>query len=163
MKDVSMEYREKQKIVELLKNHCIRYGDFTLHSGERSTWICDLLLTQVHFRSLMVSLGPRYPTVGIELGGLLLAQAHGGSFIRKDGTYYPNGYFSPKRVSLVDDVVTTERSMVEASLALDAVGIEVGEYLCVLDRRAPDRRPDRGIMEIRSLVTAEDLGLSSYD
>lgn len=100
----------------------------------------------------MAMLQPNYPTVGIELGGLLLTEAHGGSFIRKDGTHYSNGY-QPKKVSLVDDVVTTETSMTEAFLALDKLGIEVGEYLCILDRREPANR----ILAIRSLVTTADL------
>jgi len=145
-----MDDWEKQQNLELVKR-CIRYGDFTLHSGQKSGWVCDLLLVQRYFPSFLASLKPTYPVVGIELGGLLLSQP-GGAFIRKDGSYYSNGY-QPIWVSLLDDVVTTEQSMSEASLALDKLGIEVREYLCVLDRRSREHR----ILEIRSLVTAIDL------
>lgn len=135
---------------------CITHGDFILHSGQSSTWLCDLLLKWPNWFALWAyALEPSFDPVGIELGGLLLVNAgfNRAGFIRKDGTYYPRT--DSHVVSLFDDVVTTERSLTEASMALDKLGIEVGEFLCVLDRRKPGEK----ILEVRSLVTAADLGL----
>jgi len=134
---------------------CVRFGNFELHSGEKSTWICDLLLIRHLLPAFCYHLKPKHQVVGIELGGMLLAGLEAG-FIRKDMTYYSVRRNLPLVVSLIDDVVTTEISMLKACMALEELGIEVGEYLCVLDRREPDCRT----LEVRSLVTADQLDLT---
>ena len=130
---------------------CIIEGDFTLHSGQRSNWICDLfqVWSTGWFSRFILALDSSYPLVGVEFGGAVLALCSNRScgLIRKDGTYIPH-WSRPKEVSLVDDVVTTESSLAEASIALDVLGVQVKEYLCVLDRREPGTE----ILEVRSLA-----------
>lgn len=66
-----------QQLVRLLKNHCIRRGEFTLSSGLQSSWLRDLKIAHKDFRMLgrkLQELGLQHPPVGIPLGGLLLAQ-----------------------------------------------------------------------------------------
>lgn len=142
---------------------CVKYGDFTLHSGQKSTWICDVLELLPRFYDFMLYLHPKFPVVGIELGGALLVTAtyffdnsdtpHFG-ILRKDGSLY--GLSSNiKGVSLVDDVVTSENSFVAATAQLSNMGIHVNEYLCILDRRPEVFKT----LPIKSLVTYKDLGL----
>jgi len=156
-----------KSILDIVKS-CIKTGDFELHLGQRSSWICDLLDVRSDFEMLICELKPMLPLVGIEFGGVLLVVSQrdvssgssliSNGIIRKSGEYYP-GYYSEysdfkKIVSLVDDVVTTEISMREAELVLNSRGVSVGEYLCVLDRRKDvDKK-----LKIRSLVTLEQLG-----
>jgi len=142
-------------VVKTIKS-CIRYGDFTLHAGQKSDWICDLLSIRHHLSSYRHLLHPKHQTVGIELGGYLLSGLDHG-LLRKGGAYYETTNRAPPRyiVSLMDDVCTTEDSFDLGAGVLAQHGIEVGEYLCVLDRRKPENKN----LEIRSLVTAEDLGL----
>lgn len=136
---------------------CIKYGDFTLHSGQKSSWIFDALLGREHWSAWLRVLQQVYPPVGIEFGGSLLAQTMGGGIIRQDGTYYePRWLTAPTSlVSLIDDVCTTEASFNRATAELANQGIKVGEYLCLLDRRKLENKT----LGVRSLVTAEGLGL----
>jgi orotate phosphoribosyltransferase len=154
--DERAQKREWQKFMEIMHS-CIRYGEFTLHSGRKTDWLCDLLLVREMLPTFCYTLKPQYKTVGIELGGFLMSGAMGSGFIRKDGTYYPRKRNEPLIVTLVDDVVTTETSLKAATEVLVGLGLVVGEYICILDRR---NQADK-TLEVRSLVTAADLGLES--
>ena len=152
----------------------IKYGEFKSHSGLDLPWICDLLLVQESFGHFINALKPQYPLAGIWTGGYLLALSQGkvGRFSRQPlkGTWTPEGKIMvrgdkvygglggpyPRKVSLIDDVVTTGHSLIEARTALRSVGIEVGECLAVLDRR-PDF--SRAASVVRSLFLPEDFGL----
>lgn len=133
---------------------CIKYGNFTLHSGQTSNWICDLLLARNKFNEMMYALWPQYPVIGIEFCGALLAfsWSRWAGFLRKDGELYlPSMHNSI--ISLVDDVVTTEQSFLEAENILNNRGVEVGERLAIFDRR------QNSTLEIKTLFAAKDFGL----
>ncbi len=49
--------------------------------------------------------------------------------------------------------------MVEATSYLLTKGVEVGQYLCILDRREDSKKN----LEIKSLITPKDLDLRSGD
>ncbi len=137
---------------------CIIREPFTSHSGLRLDWQCDLLQSLGSYEDYVKALAPSTTLAGIELGGYILARASGWGaiLVRKDGSvYYP--FSKPLQVSLLDDVVTTGRSMQEAECALAKHGIKVYERLCVLDRRS--EVPGHADMElnIRSLFTSEDV------
>jgi len=136
---------------------CIVHKDVLLHSGGRSSWIFDILLIRDRLYSLANKLDPRFPPVGIENGGMLLALSlnSGNGILRKSGEYYPPMWTSKSPISLIDDVVTTETSLRNSIKHLDDHGIEVGEILCVLDRRRPNRRA----LEVKALVTPDQLGI----
>ena len=148
---------DKDFWIPIIKSRCIRYGDFTLHSGIKSTWICDLLVLLPSFPALMLELKPsNFPLVGIEFGGALLvtmAYPTTSGIIRKDGSTYNIPRY--KKLTLVDDVVSTESSFLDAKEYLEASGYEIVEYLAILDRRKEENKT----LIIRSLITAEDLGL----
>lgn len=152
----------------------LQFGEFKSHSGLSLYWMLDLLLVQGSFGHFIKALEPKYPLAGIVTGGYLLALAQGkvGRFSGQPhrGTWNPEGKIMvkgdkvygglggsyPRLVSLVDDVVTTGRSLVEARRALRSVGIEVGECLTVMDRR-PDYA--RTATSVRSLYLPGDFGL----
>ena len=152
--------------LEEYKNSVLRnitYGEFTLHSGQHSTWIFDALPLLSDFVDFMVYLDPKFTTMGIEFCGSLLAIAKDGvnaGIIRKDGKIYePPSYgsrYNRRIVTLVDDVVTTEGSFISATMSLAAANIQVGEYIALLDRRQDEERT----LDIRSLLSYKDLGLS---
>ena len=146
-------------VTEIVKD-CIREGEFILSSGENSTWLCDLLqgiddLVEIHLNYHI----PLYGGIGIgiELGGALIAYkcftSHG--MIRKDETIYlPNTYKSAPSIILLDDVVTTEKTMRKAESVFKEQGIPISSRWCVLDRREPSARDS---YVINSLVKWEEI------
>ena len=140
--------RERAKFLKDIHG-CVQHGSFTLHSGGHSEWMCDLLPIRSQFGLYKGLLRPSHRSVGIELGGFLLSGV-GHGLIRKDGSYYPEPD-GPRVVTLMDDVVTTEGSLLMGTEALKDYGVEVAEYLCILDRRINATLP------LRSLVTANEL------
>ena len=141
-------------VVGIVKQ-CVKYGQFELHSGKRSNWICDLLEAKEFFKHFVYLLVPRHTLVGIEFGGALLVASTKTNYgiVRKDSNFYAPGLIKDGRIiTLVDDVVTTEDSFRHAEMILNHYSISVGERLVVLDRRKEITLP------IRSLVTAQMLG-----
>ena len=150
--------------IKEIVNKCIIGGNFTLHSGERSSWICNLLKEIVHFGDLYWSVldsYTRYPglPVGLELGGALLVMTRQRSIecgiIRKDTTLYLPEGISTKRITLIDDVCTTGASLKVAKAKILSIYPEA-EIICrcVLDRRTIE---DRLGFLVKSLVTWEEV------
>jgi len=150
-------YQLPDQIIKDLKE-CIVHKDVLLHSGRKSSWIFDILLLRDRLHPIAERLNPQFPPVGIENGGMLLALSlnGGNGILRKSGEYYPPMWASRSPISLIDDVVTTETSLRESIKYLEVHEVEVGEILCVLDRRRSNRRS----LEVKALVTSEQLGIS---
>lgn len=154
----------KQHIIDVIKDRCIKYGDFTLSSGQKSNWICDLMEARDYFPYMMqffkYDFGMNREIFGIETGGAFLTYSIEPrcGIIRKNGDVYlpwPKGnknYTPP--VILVDDVCTTERSFKNSIADLDKLEIEVVDYFCILDRR------DSFTLPIKSLIAKKELGLN---
>lgn len=131
-----------------------------MRSGGESSWTFDALRLGDFFRVFMLILKPLYQPVGIELGGALLAQAAESGYaglIRKPetgGQVYiptpPEGIWPERTVSLIDDVVTTGKSLEVAQEALWSAGYTIGERLCIVDR-SPYHESSR------CLITGDDL------
>lgn len=136
---------------------CIIRGNFTLRSGESSTWLCDLLKDIKEFPLLARTLRPDGWPIGIEFGGVLLAAALGEPYgiVRKDGKVYLPATTMTAYLCLIDDVCTTGDSFKAAESALRDMGFFViADRVCVLDRRDP---AERKRYPIRSLVIWEDV------
>ena len=137
---------------------CIEYGDFTLHSGDKSNWKCDLMKMRETFYSLtnLLQCSKNIPTVGIMTGGAFLAYAHNpyncGIVLPKENkVYLPQEWGDGRKVNLIDDVVTTESSIKEAIKLLKKNDIIVSEIFTILDRRVYKE------ITIHSLFTTQDL------
>lgn len=134
---------------------CVSWGDFILHSGEKSNWICDLLIIRHKFNEIVNVMDIKHPLIGIELGGALLALTYSlkAGIIRKNGELYLPPYELGGRVTLIDDVVTTENSFREAESIVNKHYLNVSQRIVVLDRRK------NKTLDIESLFTSQDLDL----
>lgn len=150
-----------------IQNRCIKEGDFTLSSGSKSNWICDLLEISPLFPSIMQLLVfPNVDTIlmGIEFGGALLAATYKKDFgvVRKDGSVYSIRDLSNyEKIIIVDDVVTTGSSLLKARDAIElkcpklTTGGQRIYFACVLDRREnPDEK-----LGLKSILNLSDLAL----
>lgn len=122
---------------KLIMEECYTEGNYTLHSGDSSNFIFDVL--KVVNNPMFIDYLPTFfkddnHIVGIEFGGALIAAMSGGPFsiVRKDGTIYGN---IPDDYTLVDDVVTTEGSLREA---IDFIDKYPHDIKCIVDRRAKE-------------------------
>lgn len=153
-------------------------GQFTLRSGRTATEYFDkyrfesdpVLLDEIARR--MAPLVPAGTEVlaGLEMGGIPVVTAlarHTGlpcAFVRKQAKPYGTCRLAEgagvreRRVLVVEDVVTSGGQIVLSSADLRALGAEVREALCVIDRQqgGSDALAAEGI-GLLSLLTAEDL------
>ena len=112
---------------------CKKEGDFTLHSGEKSSYLFDVMeiINDEFFQQAFINFTRRDMLVGIEFGGAMLVMLVDApfGFVRKDGTIY--GYV-PDNYTLVDDVVTTENSIRKA---IEQIGKKPKKIKTIIDRR----------------------------
>ena len=178
----------QRRLRELLRERSVRQGDFALASGRRSSFYIDARQTTMRGEGLAI-IGTlaldRLAARGWEpqlVGGLTLgadpvayaiaAAAHARGAIldaftvRKEPKDHGTGRriegcFSPRaRVVVVEDVITTGRSALEAIRAVEDEGGRVLGVLAVVDREEGGRATvQQAGYEVEALLTARDLGL----
>ena len=153
-------------------------GTFTLRSGQVASEYFDkyrfeadpALLDEI--AAGLVALLPDGTEVlaGLELGGvpivtvLSLRTALPALFVRKTAKEYGTCKLaegpdvSGRRVTLVEDVITTGGAVRDATLALRDAGAVVEVVVCAIDRSPGDENPlaDAGL-EVRSVLTKAEL------
>ena len=157
---------------------CRLSGSFTLRSGQVSDTYFDkylfeadpLLLARV--ARLMVPTVPEDTDLlgGLELGGIpivtVVSSLTGlpGLFVRKQAKDYGTCKLAEgpsvegRRVTLVEDVITTGGAVRDATKALRELGAVVEVVLCAIDRSPADENPLADVgLEIRSVLTRADL------
>jgi orotate phosphoribosyltransferase len=178
----------RDRLIELLRERSVRRGDFVLASGRRSTFYVDARLTTMSGEGLVVigNVGlDRLRTCGWQaqlVGGLTLgadpvayaiaaaAHAHGVALdaftVRKEVKDHGTGrrlegcFVQGARVVVVEDVLTTGRSVLEALTAVEREGGQVLGVLTVVDRQEGGRAAlEQAGYHVESMVTAQDLGL----
>jgi orotate phosphoribosyltransferase len=154
-------------------------GTFTLRSGAVSEEYFDKYLFEsdpVLLRTIADALAPMVPPgtealAGLELGGVPLAvmvsQATGipTLFVRKEAKRYgtcrlaEGGELDGRRVTVVEDVVTSGGQVVTSCADLRERGAVVEHALCVIDREAggPEALREIGI-ELHPLFRMHELG-----
>jgi orotate phosphoribosyltransferase len=175
----------KDRLVALLKERSVRFGEFTLKSGKTSDLYVDARTTTFHpegavlianlildrMRPDVVAVGG--PATGaIPMAGAISALSFirsrpvAGFMVRKE----PKGHgtkqwlegvhgLSPgAKVCVVEDTVTTGGSVLEAIGHIEDAGFEVVQCICVVDRRegAVQRFTEAGHV-LEALVGREDL------
>lgn len=179
---------DRDRLIELLRQRSVRHGDFVLASGRRSKFYVDARLTTMSGEGLVVigNVGlDRLRTRGWQaqvVGGLTLgadpvayaiaaaARAHGVALdaftVRKQAKDHGTGrrlegcFVPGARVVVVEDVLTTGRSALEALGAVEAEGGQVLGVLTVVDRQEGGRAAlEQAGYQVESMVTAQDLGL----
>lgn len=153
-------------------------GDFVLRSGRRASEYFDkyrfesdpVLLDSI--AQAMVALVPKGTEVlaGLEMGGIPVVTAlgrHTGlpcAFVRKQAKSYgtcrlaEGADIAGRRVLVVEDVVTSGGQIVLSTTDLRALGADVREALCVIDRQqggAEALVAER--IQLLALLTADDL------
>ena len=157
---------------------CRLSGEFTLRSGQRATEYFDKYLFEAEPALLarvveqMVALVPDGTELlgGLELGGVPIAtvlSARTGLpvlFVRKEPKEYGTCKLAEgpevagRRVTLVEDVITTGGAVREATTALRAAGAVVEVVVCAIDRSPAGADPLADIgLEVRPVLTKAQL------
>lgn len=157
---------------------CRLSGSFTLRSGQSATEYFDKYL----FESDPVLLGrvadqltrllPENTDLlgGLELGGVPLATALSARtgipalFVRKQAKTYgtcklaEGPEVSGRRVTLVEDVITTGGAVRDATVALRERGAIVEDVICAIDRSPADENPLADVgLTVHPVLTKADL------
>ena len=171
-------------LVQHVRTHSVREGEFELKSGQRSAWFCDAKQTICRPDGLLLVADAALaviPDDATAIGGLTMG-ADGFAFgvagvaatrgrelrsfsVRKEAKGYGAGgriagALEPgDRVVIVEDAVTRGVSMLEAADVVAECGGEVVLFLSVVDRggTATAMAAERGLPFV-ALVTAPDLG-----
>lgn len=178
---------DRERLLNLFRERALKFGDFTLASGRKSTYYLDGKQITLHSEGVrLVSEGLLDLLQDVEfdaiggmsigadpiIGGVLTVAAEQGRkldgfLIRKEakghGTNrYVEGPVSPSaRVVVIDDVVTTGGSSLQAAERITEFGCRVIQVVGVIDRLeggAANFR-ERNI-PFRSLLSIRDFGIS---
>ena len=174
-------------LIELFRERALKFGDFTLASGKKAKYYLDGKQITLHSRGLrLVSEGLLALMDGIDasaIGGMsigadpivggMLAIAAGqgrelsGFLVRKEpkghGTQkYIEGPVTPgQKVVIVEDVVTTGGSSIQAAERAREFGLEVVLVLAIIDRMEGGRENfEQAGYPFKSLLTITDFGLT---
>jgi orotate phosphoribosyltransferase len=157
---------------------CRLSGSFTLRSGQVSDTYFDKYLFEADpllLARVARLMAPRLPEGtellgGLELGGVPIATVLSGLtglpalFVRKQAKDYGTCKLAEgpdvagRRVTLVEDVITTGGAVRDATKALRGLGAVVDVVLCAIDRSPEGENPLADVgLEIRSVLTRADL------
>lgn len=157
---------------------CRLTGTFTLRSGQVASEYFDKYLFESDPRLLgrvvaqMVTLVPDGTELlgGLELGGVPIAarlSAEAGVpalFVRKRAKEYGTCKLAEgpdvggKRITLIEDVITTGGAVRDATRALRDAGATVEVVVCAIDRSAEGQNPlDDVGLEVRAVLTKAQL------
>lgn len=177
---------DRKLLIDLFHQRALKFGDFTLASGKKSTYYLDGKQISLHSAGLrQVSLGLLAllqdvafdaiggMTIGADpiVGGVLAVAGEqgrdlGGFLVRKEakghGTKrYVEGPVQPgQKVVVIDDVVTTGGSALEAVDRITEFGCTVVCVVGIVDRREGGAQNFAARnLPFRSLLTIEDFGI----
>jgi len=176
----------RARLLELFKNRAVKIGDFTLASGQKSSfyinskavlfhseaaWLLGELIWQATQDLDIQAVG------GLEVGAIPMATAtvmryhdHGrsleGFFVRKQAKEHGSkstieGTLKRgDRVAILDDVLTTGESALRAVKAVEEAGGKVLRVVCIVDR-LQGARETLADYDFRPLFTLRDLGIQT--
>jgi orotate phosphoribosyltransferase len=160
---------------------CRLTGEFTLRSGQVSSEYFDkylfeadpLLLARVARE--MAQLLPAETEIlgGLEMGGIPIATAISqllgmpALFVRKEAKTYgtcklaEGPAYDGRRITLIEDVITTGGAVRDATNALRAGGAIVDTVVCASDRSPEDVNPLADVgLEVRAVLTKAELDVA---
>ena len=174
----------RARLAELIRANALRFGDFTLASGQKSSFYLDVRKTSMHpegaYLVAQLILDDLADSGVVAVGGPVLGAAPlvgavaAESFrrghplptflVRKE----PKGHGTAKlieghfpagqRVALIEDVVTTGSSVLRALAVARGEGATVDLLVCVVDREqgGPEAFAEQGV-EFRALFKVSEL------
>lgn len=174
----------RTRLLELFKARAVAFGDFTLASGQKSRCYINSKKVLFHGEAIVLLGDLLYEATrdlnidaigGLEIGAIPMATAAvlryeqtgrtlEGFFVRKQA----KGHGSQERlegqvnagdrVAVVDDVLTTGESVVQAIEAVEERGAKVARVVCIVDR-LQGARQRLANYDFRPLFTIRDLGI----
>jgi orotate phosphoribosyltransferase len=157
---------------------CRLTGEFTLRSGQVASEYFDKYLFETdpdllaRVAAAMVPLLPGSTDLlgGLEMGGIPIATVVSSQsripalFVRKQAKTYGTCKLAEgpdvdgRRVTLIEDVITTGGAVRDATNALRAAGAVVETVVCAIDRSPGEENPLADVgLEIRAVLTKADL------
>jgi orotate phosphoribosyltransferase len=184
---MSSQY-DRSKLIELIKEHALQFGNFTLASGKQASFYLDCRKLTLH------PLGANQIGAGmLQLMDADMPDAVGGMaigadpisaatitlagqqeknllafIVRKEAKQHGTGRqvegpVKPgMRAVIVEDVVTSGGSALKAVDAVREFGLEVDRILAVVDRLEGGREAiESAGLKLETLVTVRDLGIEA--
>jgi len=157
---------------------CRLTGEFTLRSGQVASEYFDKYLFETDpalLARVAEAMGPLLPADtdllgGLEMGGIPIVTVVSAQtrlpalFVRKEAKTYGTCKLAEgpevagRRVTLIEDVITTGGAVRAATVALRAAGAVVGTVVCAIDRSPEGENPLADVdLEIRAVLTKADL------
>src|SRR5262245_4232808 len=174
----------RSRLLDLFTARAVAFGDFILASGKKSSYYINSKKVLFHGEAIALLGELLYVATcdvdvaaigGLEVGAIPMATAAvlryqqagktlEGFFVRKQA----KGHGSRERVegrvnagdrvAVVDDVLTTGESVVQAIEAVEACGATVARVVCIVDR-LQGARERLAKYDFRPLYTIRDLGI----
>jgi orotate phosphoribosyltransferase len=177
---------DKQALMQLVRDKALKFGDFTLASGKKASYYLDgkqVTLDSAGARliaeGILELLGDPLPKAvgGMAIGAdpitaavVTMAGVRGlplkGFLVRKEAKGHGTNRFvegpvaAGDEVVIVEDVVTTGGSSLQAIERVEAMGLRVRKVIAIIDRMEGGLKAfaDRGYPLV-SLLTIRDFGI----
>lgn len=181
-----MEY-DKSNLIELVKQHALKIGDFTLASGKQASYYLDCrkltLSSQGALeiaRGVLANIGDDLPdavggmAIGADpiTGAVITEAAHRnislkGFIVRKEEKKHGTGQMVEGPVEpgdtaiILEDVVTSGGSSIQAIQRVQKFGMKVTRVIAIVDRLEGGAEKFRELgIDFQPLLTVEDLGIA---
>ena len=175
----------RQRLLEVFKERAVSFGKFTLASGKESSYYINSKKAIFHSEAVWLLGEVLYELShdldiqaagGLEVGAIpmaaVLAQRFHqagrgleGFFVRKQAKAHGSqerieGVLKAgMRVAVLDDVLTTGGSVVQAIGEVEKAGATVAAVLCIVDRLEGAREALASRYEYRPIFTIRDFGI----
>jgi orotate phosphoribosyltransferase len=174
----------RDRLQQLFRERALQFGDFTLASGQKSSYYVNSKRVLFHAEAITLLGELLYEATqdlaieaigGLEVGAIPMAAAaltafhrHGknveGFFVRKKAKQHGSQDLiegqvqKGDRVVVVDDVLTTGGSVIQAIRAVEDKGAKVVRVVCICDRLQGAAEALAGY-DFRPLFTIRDFGI----
>ena len=175
----------RTRLQELFRERALQFGDFTLASGQKSSYYVNSKKVLFHAEAITLLGEELYAATqdlsfaaigGLEFGAIPMAAAaltayhrHGrpleGFFVRKQPKGHGSAELIEGRVNpgdavvMIDDVLTTGGSVLKAIEAVEARGATVLRVVCICDR-LQGAAAALAKYDYRPLFTIRDFGIT---
>lgn len=175
----------RDRLRDLFRERALQFGDFTLASGQKSSYYVNSKKVLFHPEAITLVgelLADAADDVafdavgGLEVGAIPMAAAvlvalhrrgkfAEGFFVRKQAKAHGSQELvegqvkAGDRVLILDDVLTTGTSALNAVRAVEALGASVVRVVCICDRLQGAREALAGY-DFRPLFTVRDFGIT---
>ncbi len=174
----------RDRLQILFRERALQFGDFTLASGKKSSYYVNSKKVLFHAEAITLLGELLYEATadldiqaigGLEVGAIPMAAAtltafhrHGrpleGFFVRKQAKEHGSKerlegqVKAGDNVAVIDDVLTTGGSVVQAIEAVEALGARVLRVVCICDR-LQGAREALAKYDFRPIFTIQDFGI----